>query len=304
MRRTVKDQAALDKALADGVHEIVIDSPAGVWLTLTSSDSSSVEARGSSRVVAWGSSSVEAWDSSRVVAWGSSRVVAWGSSSVEARDSSRVVAWGSSSVEARDSSSVEARDSSRVVAWGSSRVVAWGSSSVEAWDSSSVEARDSSSVEARDSSSVEAGKYVAVHLHSQRVSLSGGVVIDMTRVDPTTLDDWLDLTGVRVADGHVTLYKAADADLMAGRRYRITSYKVGSEVVCPDWRDDSECGGGLHVSPTPSQAAQYADDNPRFLECRVAVEDIRCIDTSKVKCKRLTVVREVDRWGDPLGGVS
>ena len=75
-----------------------------------------------------------------------------GSSTVEARGSSTVVARGSSRVEARDSSTVVARGSSRVVASDSSTVVAWGSSRVEVWDSSTVEARDSSTVVARGSS--------------------------------------------------------------------------------------------------------------------------------------------------------
>jgi site-specific DNA-cytosine methylase len=89
---TVKTQAELDKALAEHAAEIIIDSPTGVWLTITDSGSSRVEAWGSSRVVARGSSRVVARGSSRVVARGSSRVVAWGSSRVEAWESSRVEA--------------------------------------------------------------------------------------------------------------------------------------------------------------------------------------------------------------------
>jgi hypothetical protein len=173
---TVTTQAELDAALvaADTEAEwtdIHIRSDAGVWLYLTRTpDSSSVVARGSSSVVAR--------DSSSVVARGSSSVVALDSSSVVALDSSRVMAWDSSSVEALDSSSVVALDSSSVEALGSSSVEAWDSSSVEARGSSSVVAWDSSSVVARDSSSVEAGDYVAVHLHSARATIDGGVLIE------------------------------------------------------------------------------------------------------------------------------
>ena len=57
---TVTTQAELDAALAAKATEIHINSPAGVWITLTNT--------GSSRVEAWESSSVVAWESSRVVA--------------------------------------------------------------------------------------------------------------------------------------------------------------------------------------------------------------------------------------------
>jgi hypothetical protein len=280
-RVTVTDQAGLDKALADKVSDIVIDSPVGAWLKLTDSGSSSVEASGSSRVEAWGSSRVVASGSSRVVAWGSSRVVAWGSSRVEASGSSRVEASGSSRVVASGSSSVEASGSSRVEAWGSSRVVARDSSSVEAWGSGSV----------------EAGKYVAVHLHSQRVILSGGVVIDMTQVAPTDLGDWCDLTGVQIVDGRLTVYKAVDDDLRSGYGFE---YPIGTEVTDTRWRDDHDCGGGLHFSPSPAAARAHFPEATHFLACTVAADEVRCIDASKLKAPRATVVREVTLWREPV----
>ena len=98
MSTVVTTQAELDAAITSGASDIIIDSPAGVWLHVR--DSSSVVALGSSSVVALGSSRVEAWGSSSVVAWDSSSVVAWDSSSVEAWDSSSVEAWDSSRVEA------------------------------------------------------------------------------------------------------------------------------------------------------------------------------------------------------------
>jgi hypothetical protein len=232
-RVTVTDQAGLDKALADKVSDIVIDSPVGAWLKLTDSGSSRVEASGSSRVVASGSSSVEASGSSRVEAWGSSRVVA----------------------------------------------------------------RDSSSVEAWGSGSVEAGKYVAVHLHSQRVILSGGVVIDMTQVAPTDLGDWCDLTGVQIVDGRLTVYKAVDDDLRSGYGFE---YPIGTEVTDTRWRDDHDCGGGLHFSPSPAAARAHFPEATHFLACTVAADEVRCIDASKLKAPRATVVREVTLWREPV----
>ena len=121
---------------------------------------------------------------------------------LEIRHDGLVRLWESSRVEARGFSRVVARESSRVEARDSSRVVAWDSSSVVAWESSRVEARESSRVEARDSSSVEAGRWVVVHLWSQRVTLTGtGHIIDMTAVDLADVDIWREYVGAdRPAD--------------------------------------------------------------------------------------------------------
>ena len=314
MSIAVRTKVELNAALKAGEAHIIINAPAGVWLTLTDA--------GSSRVEAWGSSSVEAWDSSRVVARDSSRVVA--------RDSSSVVAWGSSRVVARDSSRVEARETSSVVAWGSSRVVAWGSSRVVArgssrveargssrvvaWDSSrvvaretsSVEARETSSVEARDSSSVEAGRFTAVWLHSQHVTLDAkGAVIDMTAIDPNDPAAWCDLKGVAVTDGKTLVYKIVDASLMAGHGYTPTAYPIGGTVTAPDWRADRSCGNGLHFSPTPRQArAYYVGDAPaRYLACEVDLSTLVPLD-DKCKAPSARVLHEVDEWGDPVEAVT
>ena len=77
----VKTQAELDAALArDDIsydtNEIIIDSPAGIWITITDSHGQDVRA--------WGSATVEAWGSATVRAWGSATVRAWGSATVEA----------------------------------------------------------------------------------------------------------------------------------------------------------------------------------------------------------------------------
>jgi len=280
--RTVTTQTELDAALAVGAERIVISSPAGVWLRLSNS----------------GSSHVEAWDSSHVVAWGSSHVVAWGSSHVEAWDSSHVVAWGSSHVVAWDSSHVVAWDSSHVEARGSSHVEAWDSSHVEARGSSHVEAWDSSHVEARDSSHVEAAAYVAVHLHSQRVTLTGGVVIDMTAVDLNDTDTWLAMKGVKVTDGKTTLYKAVDTDLNAGQQHTLTAYPIGETVTAPDWRDNRDCGHGLHFGVTPSHAGRYfnGQGQPRYLAVEVDAESVVPLG-DKAKAPTCRVLYEVDIRG-------
>ena len=198
------------------------------------------------------------------------------------------------------SSRVWAYGSSRVEAYDSSRVEAYDSSSVWAYDSSSVEAYGSSSVWAYGSSRVEAGRFVAVHVHSSRATCQGGVQIDLTDVDLTDAATWLDWCGLTAERGKVTLYKAVDDDLAAGHSYTRTVYPIGGTVVAGDWRDDHKCGGGLHVSPTVTQAAAHFSRATRFLAVEVAVRDVRPIDGGKCKVPRLRVVCEVDRWGDEV----
>jgi hypothetical protein len=177
--------------------------------------------------------------------------------------------------------------------------VAWESSRVEAWESSSVVARGSSRVEAWGSSRVEAGKYVAVHLHSQSITLIGGVVIDMTSVDRTDPQSWLDLYGGTVRDGWLTVYKGVDAEYRSAHG---VAYPVGETVTASDWDPVAECGRGLHFSPSPAATEAYCTP-VRYLECEVELAGIVQL-SDKVKAGSCRVVREVDRWGDPVAVVS
>ena len=109
----VKTQAELDAALArDDIdydtHKIIINSPAGVWITIGDDHGQDVDA------------------------WGSATVRAWGSATVRASDSATVRASGSATVRASDSATVRALDSATVEASGSATVDAWGSATVEA----------------------------------------------------------------------------------------------------------------------------------------------------------------------------
>ena len=297
MSTVVKTQVELDAALAAGKADIIIDSPRGVWLTV--SGSATVEASGSATVRASDSATVEAWDSATVRAWGSATVRASDSATVGAWDSATVEAWGSATVRAWDSATVEAWGSATVEASDSATVEAWGSATVGASDSATVRAWGSATVEAWGSATVRAGRYVAVHLHSQSVMLSGGVVIDMTALDRSDPATWCDLNGIDVTDGRALVYKAVDADLNAGHGYAVTAYPVGGTVTAPDWSSKSTwCGRGLHFGRSPMAAAGYhrGDSGPRYLACEVDLTEVVVLD-DKIKARSCRVLREVDRHG-------
>lgn len=176
------------------------------------------------------------------------------------------------------------------------------SATVRAGDSATVRAGGSATVEAWGSATVEAGSHTAVHLHSGRARVSGGVLVDHTAVDRSDALTWAGYHGATVTGDEVTVYKAVRDDL---RSQRGTLYAVGAEVSCGDFAATDECGGGLHFSPRPAQAAVYDREAVRYLECTVQVADLRTITaggTPKCKAPRAQVVREVDVHGRPLPG--
>jgi len=184
----------------------------------------------------------------------------------------------------------------KLSASGSATVEAYDSATVRASGSATVRASGSATVHAHRQSKVTAGPHVAVHLHSAQATITGGVLIDVTQLDLTDAATWCDHYGVDVQDGRAVLFKATDSELVAGRSHRATSYTVGTDVVAEDWRDDRACGGGLHLSPRPHQAAQYqnATVKTRYLRCTVALEDLRPIDGGKAKARTCRVEAEVD----------
>ena len=106
------------------------------------------------------------------------------------------------------------------------------------------------------------------------------------RVD--TADAWADYCGLDVVDGHVELHKPGCADGTGGTGRPVT-YAVGVETVAPDWDRTyaGQCGRGLHLSPSPSQAGGYCPGAVAVLACRVALADIAapeaCLDKGRAR---------------------
>jgi hypothetical protein len=333
--KTVTTQQELDAALASDADIIYINSPAGTWQSdrppsrrtarPPSSGSATVEAYGSATVRAYGSATVRAYDSATVEAYDSATVQAYGSATVRAygsatvRASATVQAYGSATVQAYGSATVRAYGSATVRAYGSATVRAYGSATVQAYDSATVQAYDSATVQAYDSATVqaygsatvraydsatvEASTHVAVHLHSARAVVTGGVLIDIAALDLNDPATWCGYRGVQVHDGTALLYKAVNASLAAGHQYyKATTYTIGSDVTADDWRDDHDCGGGLHVSPSPDQAKRYrpeGETDTRYLRVAAALTDLRPIG-DKAKARTVRVLAEVDAAGNDL----
>ena len=259
----VTSQAELDKALADGVGEILIVSPADVWIELRDTGSATVRAYGSATVQAYGSATVQAYESATVWAYGSATVQAYGSATVRAYESATVEAYGSATVEAYGSAT--------------------------AW------AYDSATVEAYGSATVQASKYVAVRLHSARVTLDGGVLIDLTQLDLTDPATWCDYHGVTVTDGIAEVFKAVNDQWTTDRGI---NYQPGSLPTAPDWKPTRECGHGLHFCARPAVSKdQYFPAATRFVRVGVRLDEMVCLG-DKIKAPRVvSPCTEVDIHG-------
>jgi hypothetical protein len=319
----VTTQQEFDAALASGEQLIDIVSEAGVWIDVVRTGSATVRAYGSATVRASGSATVRAYDSATVTAYDSATVTASGSATVTAYDSATVTAYGSATVTAYDSATVRAYGSATVTASGSATVRAsdsatvraYGSATVRAYDSATVTASDSATVTAydsatvtaygsatvtaSDSATVRAGTHVAVHLHSKRATVEGGVVIDITDLDLDNPATWAAYKGLDVTDGKAIVYKAVDAALNAGHRWTLTAYPIGGTVEAPDWQSDDKCGHGLHFSPHPHLAHGYYTGEPgqeRYLACEIDLTETVILD-DKVKARACRVVHEVDIHG-------
>ena len=90
--------------------------------------------------------------------------------------------------------------------------------------------------------------------------------------------------------GTVILYKSVNPE--NGCDYRTGKIKYEGIVKCPDFdpNPERECGGGLHLSPTPGTALSYHQG--QLLKCRVKKKDIvvNKHNITKVRCREVEVL--------------
>lgn len=210
---------------------------------------------------------------------------------VKACDNARVRAFGACVVSAQENACVWAFDHVAVYAFDEARIWASGTCVVYA----------------HEEVSVWAGSYVTVYKETRfgpfRGHVQGGRVVVKRDADEMTGEQWCRAALVHVdEDGLAHLFKATDRD---GVSRRGGAYRVG-EVVddSENWKDDRFFGGGLHVSPSPSQALARSQldewKGVRFFEVTCPVSELVSISDDVCKAPRLRVVREVDVWGEPL----
>jgi len=145
---------------------------------------------------------------------------------------------------------------------------------------------------------VSASKYVAIHKHSKRTKVTGGVVIETKTLTDPTAADWAEYYGLDVVDGIVTVYKGVDDNYTTPRG---ADYSPGATPAAADWKPTQQCGNGLHFSPSPGHTFDYNADATRFLACPVRLAELIVIG-DKVKAPRVEAPGcvEVDIIGRPV----
>ena len=272
----IKTQEELDK-LPDGYDEyteIHIHSSADVWLTITKTpENSKIYLWGSSHAVLWGSSHAELWGSSHAVLWGSSHAELWGSSHAEL--------WGSSHAVLRGSSHAELWESSHAVLWESSHAVLSQNASAKIQDRTVV---------------IEKLQHYATAICiEQKCTIKQKDKTATVIVCPRVLHDIKSFTEIykeNVTGKTMTLYKSVQPD---NTDFYSGKIKYEGVVEAPDWNPDpaTQCGGGLHLSPTPELTQRY--NVGKILKCKVAIKDIAVYghDITKVRCRNVEVLEEV-----------
>jgi hypothetical protein len=317
---TVKTQEEFDE-LPNNFEEyttIYIDSTASIWITVNRRwENAHVVSRENAHVVALENAHVVARGNAHVVAWGNAHVVAWGSAHVVSRENAHVVAlenahvvalenvhveaWGSAHVEAWENAHVVARENAHVVAWGNAHVVAWGSAHVEAWENAHVVAWENAHVVARMTSSIKVHSEdtnITVKQYSTAICLAKCKIqqdktANVIVCPPVDYDLKLFCDIYKnnlLGKSKIILYKSVNPDTLCD--FYTGKIKYQGTVICPDWDSDinRECGGGLHLSPSPSLALNYNEGE--ILKCVANLKDIVVYpkNITKVRCRKVKVL--------------
>ena len=145
-------------------------------------------------------------------------------------------------------------------------------------------------------------KFTVAWRKSVDATITGtGHVIDMSAVDLSNPDEWVEYVGANVDEkGQVHLYKAVDDNLESAYSKDKFAYEIGSIVEPEWWEDNNFCGNGIHLCPSPQHARDHFPDATRFLEVTCDADTFMPIDASKIKTAQAYVLREVDICGTPL----
>ncbi len=122
---------------------------------------------------------------------------------------------------------------------------------------------------------------------------------------PIKPSEYLKACGISFKNQYAVLYKSVKPDFTDHRTGRI-KYKIGKEIIAPDWGKDSqeECGKGLHLSPTVAQAISFNDSNT-YLACRVKISDMASLPAfaqypDKIRVRACVPLYQVNKDGEKI----
>jgi len=196
-----------------------------------------------------------------------------------------------------ENSKIVLRGSSHAVLRGSSHAVLWGSSHAVLWGSSHAVLSQNTSAKIQDKTVVieKLQHYATAICIEQKCTIKQKDDTANVIVCPRVLHDIKSFTEIykeNVTGKTMILYKSVQdnyTDFYSGK------IKYEGIVEAPDWNPDPaiQCGGGLHLSPTPELTQRY--NVGKVLKCEVAIKDIVVYghDITKVRCRKVKVLEEV-----------
>ena len=90
-------------------------------------------------------------------------------------------------------------------------------------------------------------------------------------------------------EGKVLVLRSCKPDMSSQKNF---VWPTSGPVECPDWKDNNECGNGLHgwLWATGNFSLMYKEVGARWLVVEVNADDIRDLDKEKVKYPRGNVL--------------
>jgi len=217
--------------------------------------------------------------------WENSQATLWGNSQATLRENSQATLWGNS----------------QATLWGNSQATLWENSQATLWGNSQVKAAFENSIIKAFSSNV-----IILRLKHQSTLICQNCNVGVQEKDNTaniiitktmqhTKQTFLDIYKDSMTGNSIILYKSVNPDTLCD--FYTGKIKYEGTVTCPDWDDNEqrECGGGLHLSPTPELALSY--NKGKVLKCKVNIEDfvVYSKNIMKVRCKTVKVIGEGEK---------
>jgi len=249
--------------------------------------------RENSQATLWENSQATLRENSQATLWGNSQATLWGNS--------QATLWGNSQATLRENSQATLWENSQATLWENSQATLWENSQATLWGNSQVKAAFENSIIKAFSSNV-----IILRLKHQSTLICQNCNVGVQEKDNTaniiitktmqhTKQTFLDIYKDSMTGNSIILYKSVNPDTLCD--FYTGKIKYEGTVTCPGWDDNEqrECGGGLHLSPTPELALSY--NKGKVLKCKVNIEDfvVYSKNIMKVRCKTVKVIGEGEK---------
>ncbi len=220
-----QSQAELDKALADGVADLRIEHPLGIYLTIADDPGFWLTLRGNTRAELWGNASADLREharaplreNTRATLWGNASATLWENARATLRENTRATLWGNASATLWGNASADLRENARATLRENARAVLWGNASAELWGNTRATLRENTSATLWGNASADLRENARATLRENaRAELWGNA--SATLWGNASAELWGNTRAVLWGNSHAELWGNASADLRENAR--------------------------------------------------------------------------------------